>query len=85
MTPFDGSGVAWHESLPSPYTYQESDFSKLVAAVHEYEAALAVAMRERDQARDALGRIAAHPHGGILVNIARAALAVGENATEGET
>jgi hypothetical protein len=40
MTPFDGSGTEWHESLPSPYTYQASDFSKLVAAVHEYEAAL---------------------------------------------
>lgn len=38
MTPFDGSGIEWHESLPSPYTYQASDFSKLVAAVHEYEA-----------------------------------------------
>jgi hypothetical protein len=40
VTPFDGSGTEWHESLPSPYTYQASDFSKLVAAVHEYEAAL---------------------------------------------
>ena len=39
MTPFDGSGIEWHESLPSPYTYQESDFAKLVAAVHEYEIA----------------------------------------------
>jgi hypothetical protein len=39
-TPFDGSGIDWHESLPSPYTYQEADFCKLVAAVHEYEAAL---------------------------------------------
>ncbi len=37
MTPFDGSGIEWHEGLPSPYTYQASDFSKLVAAVHEYE------------------------------------------------
>lgn len=37
LTPFDGSGIEWHESLPSPYTYQESDFCKLVAAVHEYE------------------------------------------------
>ena len=36
LTPFDGSGIAWHEGLPSPYTYQASDFSKLVAAVHEY-------------------------------------------------
>jgi hypothetical protein len=40
LTPFDGSGIEWHEGLPSPYTYQESDFSKLVAAVHEYEARL---------------------------------------------
>lgn len=37
MTPFDGSGIEWHESLPNPYTYQASDFAKLVAAVHEYE------------------------------------------------
>ena len=41
MTPFDGSGIEWHESLPSPYTYQRGDFCKLVAAVHEYEARLA--------------------------------------------
>ena len=38
LTPFDGSGIEWHEGLPSPYTYQAADFSKLVAAVHEYEA-----------------------------------------------
>jgi len=38
LTPFDGDGIEWHESLPSPYTYQESDFGKLVTAVHQYEA-----------------------------------------------
>ncbi len=37
QTPFDGSGIEWHAGLPSPYTYQASDFSMLVAAVHEYE------------------------------------------------
>jgi hypothetical protein len=45
MTPFEGYGIGWHESLPSPYTYQASDFSKLVAAVHEYEARLRSATR----------------------------------------
>lgn len=37
LTPFDGDGIEWHEGLPSPYTYQESDFGKLVSAVHAYE------------------------------------------------
>lgn len=37
MVPFDGSGIEWHESLPSPYTYQACDFGKLLAATHEYE------------------------------------------------
>jgi hypothetical protein len=47
LEPFDGSGIEWHESLPLPYTYRASDFNKLVAAVHEYEAALA---QERQRA-----------------------------------
>ena len=47
MTPFDGSGIEWHESLPSPYEYQRSDFCKLIAAVHEYEAALIGGRRGR--------------------------------------
>jgi hypothetical protein len=38
MTPFDGSGIEWHEALPNPYTYQATDFGALLAAVHEYEA-----------------------------------------------
>ena len=46
LTPFEGSGIEWHESLPSPYTYQESDFDKLVAAVHEYECVVQ-GLRER--------------------------------------
>ena len=53
MTPFDGPGIIWHESLPSPYTYERSDFCKLVAAAHEYEAALL-------QAREQIERQAAH-------------------------
>lgn len=43
---FDGDGMAWHEGLPSPYTYQRSDFTKLVTAVHAYEAR-ALAAEER--------------------------------------
>jgi hypothetical protein len=71
LTPFEGSGTEWHESLPSPYTYQESDFSKLVAAVHEYEA-------DRDRLREALERIAnagrGIPDWRSMVDEARAAL-----------
>lgn len=52
MTGFDGSGVEWHESLPSPYTYKPADFSALVAAVHEYEARLANAEAAFDRERE---------------------------------
>ena len=44
-------------------------------AYHPAYAALDALVAERDRYREALERIAAHPHGGILVNIARAALA----------
>ncbi len=52
LTPFDGSGLDWHESLPSPYTYQADDFNKLVAAVHEYECkVLRLEQREKNLRR----------------------------------
>ena len=35
LTPFDGSGVEWHEKqIGWKYVYQASDFCKLVAAGH---------------------------------------------------
>lgn len=51
MTPFDGDAIAWHESLPSPYTYKAADFGALLAAVHSYEC----------RALDAEARLAAVP------------------------
>ena len=50
MTPFDGSGIEWHEGLPNPYTYRVSDFSALVAAVHEYESRAEARLREAEAA-----------------------------------
>ena len=52
MTPFDGAGIEWHESLPSPYVYQESDFAKLCAAVHEYECAVIEAREQLHRCRE---------------------------------
>ena len=79
MEPFDGSGREWHESLPSPYTYQASDFSKLVAAVHEYECALA-------DGRNALEEIESWPisgyHAGAAQRTAREVLARLDGSSE---
>ena len=71
MEPFDASGIAWHESLPSPYEYQRSDFCKLVAAVHEYEAALLQASEqiERQAAHVARLRDVCHRYDAALVRI----------------
>ncbi len=87
MTPFDGSGVEWHVSLPSPYTYQASDFSKLLAAVHEYESrVLAVEQREAalvEALREiANNRVPPTKGGGAhaFIACARAALAAHEQA-----
>ena len=87
LTPFDGSGIAWHEGLPSPYTYQASDFSKLVAAVHEYESRALTAEARVEQLTEALQRIVKYPYAdsvpaarGMRV-IARAVL-VGDSTPE---
>ena len=76
LTPFDASGIAWHESLPSPYEYQASDFNKLVAAVHEYEAALL-------EAREALHRCRADYHAKTLALQGRLADAETEKIERG--
>ena len=61
----------WLEAVHSLMRADDIDFAALLS---ERDVLLA----ERQQLAEALERIAAHPHGGILVNIARSALAAVE-------
>ncbi len=84
MAPFNGSGIEWHEGLPSPYTYQASDFSKLVAAVHEYESRVLAAEQREAELVEALREIADSDMDSLVVDqpaLARAALAAHEQAS----
>lgn len=67
LTSFDGSGIEWHESLPNPYTYQASDFSKLVGAVHEYEARVKVLVEALEKIANEKRRM--HPVAGYMFDI----------------